>query len=66
VVAVVYPDTTVFGAPFVYNSVRPTTIEKTGTAMDEDTGVFDCAGEHEYTYEDGYIYTYPEQTIPVP
>jgi hypothetical protein len=65
-IAVVYPDTTVFGTPFVFNGVRPTTIEKTGTAIEEDTGVFDCSGKHEYTYVDGYIYTYPELTIPVP
>lgn len=66
VIAVIYPDTTVFGAPFAYDSVSPSVIEKTGTTVEEDTGLFDCAGEHEYTYEDGYIYTYPFQTIPVP
>jgi hypothetical protein len=61
-VGVVYPDTVVMGTPFLFNSVKPTEIEKTGKS---ESG-YGCGCDDEYTYVDGHIYNYPVKTVPVP
>ena len=63
-VGVVYPDTIIVGAPFAFNIVKPTEIEKTGKTQGESG--FICTCDNEYTYVDGYIYDYPSITVTVP